>query len=121
MLVVKTYIDKSPIHGIGLFAAEPITKGTVIWELRKDFDSIITQEQFKNLPKLTQDFITHYSYFHKNLKCHILCSDNARFYNKSETPNCGGEGDDITVALKDIAQGEELTEIYHNLDELQNQ
>jgi len=120
MLLVKTKLQQSPIHGLGLFSDEFISKETPIWKLQKGFDIILTQEQFLELPKLTQDFIIHFSYFHQEIKCHILCGDNARFFNKSETPNCGGEGDDLTVALKDIEAGEELTEIYFNLNELQN-
>ena len=31
MLLVKTYLDRSPIHGLGVYAAERIRKGTKIW------------------------------------------------------------------------------------------
>ena len=42
MLLVKTYLDKSPIAGIGLFAAEPIAAGTLVWKL-SDVDVVIHQ------------------------------------------------------------------------------
>src|ERR1035437_8979722 len=116
MLFVKTKLQQSSIHGLGLFADEFISKGTPIWKLQKGFDIILTEKQFDELPKLTQDFITHFSYYHQGIKCHILCGDNARFFNKAERPNCGGEGDDVTLALKDIEIGEELTEIYYNFN-----
>jgi len=32
MFLVKTYLDKSKIRGIGLFADEFIPKGTLIWK-----------------------------------------------------------------------------------------
>ncbi len=32
MLRVRTYLAPSPIEGIGLFAAEPIPRGTLIWK-----------------------------------------------------------------------------------------
>ena len=38
MLVVKTYINKSKIHGFGLFAGENIKKGTVIWKFNPVID-----------------------------------------------------------------------------------
>ena len=40
MLLVKTYLNKSKINGIGLFAKEFISRGAVVWELRKEFDVI---------------------------------------------------------------------------------
>lgn len=120
MLVVKTKIQQSPIHGIGLFATEFIPKGTLIWKLKIGFDIIIDENQFLELPKITQDYIIHFSYFHKDMNCHIVPGDNARFFNKSETPNCGGDDDDNTFALVDIREGEELTELYFNHDEIKN-
>ncbi len=121
MLTVKTHIGNSQIHGTGIFASEFIPRGTLIWKLQKGFDIILTKDQFFELPILTQDFITHFSYYDKELNCHVLCGDHARFFNKSETPNCGGEKHDETIALRDIEQGEELTEIYFNLKEIEEQ
>ena len=51
MLLVKTYLDKSPIHGIGVFAAERIPKGTKIWRFVDGFDRCYTPKQFARLPK----------------------------------------------------------------------
>jgi SET domain-containing protein len=31
MLLVKTYLDKSAIHGLGVFAGEVIRKGAKVW------------------------------------------------------------------------------------------
>ena len=31
MLLVRTYLDKSSIHGLGVFADQVIRKGTRIW------------------------------------------------------------------------------------------
>ena len=38
MLLVKTRTGRSPIHGTGLFAAEPIAKGTAVWRFTPTFD-----------------------------------------------------------------------------------
>lgn len=89
MIVIKTYIGDSKIHGTGLFASEFISKGTLIWKLNPDFDLVLSNKEFENLPTLTQNFITHFSHFDKVLNRHILCSDHARFFKKPETPNCG--------------------------------
>ncbi len=39
MLLVKTFLDKSAIHDIDLFAAEGIRKGTVVWKFNPLVDS----------------------------------------------------------------------------------
>ena len=57
MLLVKTYLDKSPIHGLGVFAAEPIPKGTKIWRFVEGFDRCYTPKQFAKLPKAARDFL----------------------------------------------------------------
>lgn len=121
MLLVKTKIGKSKIHGIGLFADEFIKEGSQIWVLDTSFDSAFSIDKFNVLPKLTQEYITHYSHFDIELNKHILCGDNARFFNKSENPNCGDGNHLTTVALRDIKIGEELTEIYFNLKEIESQ
>lgn len=121
MLLVRTKIKNSNIHGIGLFADEFIYKGTVIWRLQKGFDIILSKEQFLQLPNLTQEYVIHFSHFDKEINCHVLCGDHARFFNKSEFPNCGGETHNETIALEDIECGAELTEIYFNLKEIEAQ
>ena len=42
MLLVKTYLDKSRIHGLGVFAAQPICKGAKIWRFVYGFDRFYT-------------------------------------------------------------------------------
>ncbi|TIP79437.1 MAG: SET domain-containing protein-lysine N-methyltransferase, partial [Mesorhizobium sp.] len=41
MLLIRTYIAASAIEGVGVFAAEPISKGASIWRLDPDFDRMI--------------------------------------------------------------------------------
>lgn len=121
MLTIKTKIDKSLIHGIGLFSDEfIIKKGDCVWQLDNRFDKVFSIEEFNLLPKITQEYIMHYSHFDKKLNKHILCSDNARFFNKSENPNIGGDNHLVSIALRDIERGEELTEIYYNFNELKS-
>lgn len=42
MLLIKTKLELSKIHGVGLFADEFIAKGTKIWEYRPNFDKAFT-------------------------------------------------------------------------------
>ncbi len=115
MLKVKTYIDKSPVHGIGLFAGEFIPKDTLIWELNRELDLIISQQEYENLSPLSKEHFDWFAYYSDDRGGWILCFDNAKFVNHSETPNTYGVGD--TIALKDIQIGEEITENYYVFNE----
>lgn len=115
MLTVKTYIDKSPVHGIGLFAAEFIPKDTLIWKLNRELDLIITQEAYEKLSPLAKEHFDWFAYYSEGRGGWILCFDNAKFVNHSKTPNTYGVGD--TIASKDIQIGEEITEDYYVFNE----
>jgi SET domain-containing protein len=41
MLLISTYVAASDIEGVGVFAATPIKKGSLIWQLNTDFDRLI--------------------------------------------------------------------------------
>ena len=43
MLLVKTYLDKSSIHGVGVFAGETIRKDQKIWRLVYGLDRFYTR------------------------------------------------------------------------------
>lgn len=115
MLTVKTYIDKSPVHGIGLFANEFIPKDTIIWKLNKELDLIISQEEYNKLSSLSKEHFDWFAYYSKDRGGWILCFDNAKFVNHSKSPNTYGIGN--TIALRDIQKGEEITEDYYVFNE----
>lgn len=115
MLLVKTELKLSPIHGFGVFAAEFITKGTRIWQYVNGVDYRISKEFVASLPKITRDTILHYSAFWGG--GYVISADDSRFINHSFTPNLITYLEpDIDVALKDIKIGEELTEDYREFD-----
>lgn len=115
MLLVKTRIVKSRIHGIGLFAAENIKKGTVIWRFQEGFDFIIGKKGLKRLPKLARSFVLHYGYYNKTEGGYVICVDDARFFNHSAHPNTSDNKSE-TVANKNIKKGEEITCNYCEFD-----
>lgn len=120
MLLVKTRLGMSDIHGIGLFAAEFIREGTVVWRSHPAVDIRLAEEQILGLPEPCREQIQKYSYREKHSGLYVLCGDDARFFNHSAEPNCidvfGGEGEDLTVAARDVEQGEELTCDYALFD-----
>ena len=108
MLLVRTYLAPSPIDGIGLFAAERIVKGTVIWTFDSRIDRLFGLEERECLPELLRAFLRVYSYpQYPGASEFVLDGDHARFMNHSKVPNTCNTGLD-TKALADIAVGEEL-------------
>jgi SET domain-containing protein len=119
MLLVKTYLAESHIHGIGLFAAQRIPKGTVVWRLEPTLDLELTEAQIEALAPPAREQIEKYTYLDLVRGTYVLCGDDARFFNHSEAPNCHDFPDadgGTTVAARDIAEGEELTSDYSRFD-----
>jgi SET domain-containing protein len=115
MLQIPTYLDKSPINGIGLYAKNDIPKGTVIWKLTRDVDKAYPTRNLIGMSDLERAFLEKYCFkYHGKL---YLCNDDARFMNHSEYPNCVDMGEDkikgsdigYTMAARNIKAGEELT------------
>jgi SET domain-containing protein len=115
MLLVPTYVAASPIAGFGLYAAEPIPAGTVWWKYVEGFDKLLTPAEVEALPPLAKAHVTTYAYLWKGRWIH--CADHAIFTNHSDTPNSYGmypnaDAFGWSVASRDIARGEEITEDY---------
>jgi len=122
MMLVKTTIGPSEIHGIGIFASEFISKGTIIWKFFPGFDLRFSDEDLEKMPQVAQEFMATYEYLSERSGLHVLCSDNARFYNHSDHPNTmgididGTEGEGGDIAIRDIYPGEEITCNYLEMD-----
>ncbi len=117
MMLVRTYLSNSSIEGVGIFAAEPIRAGDVIWRLEPKFDVFFTKREIEDLPPHMQDFIARYSYPHMRKDgVWVLESDNGRFMNHSERPNTDFTGFEKGFAVCDIGAGEEITCNYHEFD-----
>jgi SET domain-containing protein len=114
MLLIKTRLGPSTIHGIGVFADEDIPKGKLVWSFNPLIDRALTREEIEGLPALAQEFIKIYG-FYRDDKC-VLCGDYGKFVNHSSTPNLEPPEDE-SFALRDIKRGEELTEDYDNYDD----
>lgn len=106
MLIVKTYLDKSRIHGIGLFAAEEIPAGAVIW--RPGFEMLYTPDEFAALSSEQKRFVEIWGWRDRTDRLHHLSLDNDRFMNHSDVPNTNVAPDGLTVAVRDIAATEEI-------------
>lgn len=115
MLCVKTRLGESRIEGVGLFAAEPIAKGTVVWRYDPRFDLSLDLRDIPDSDAITREWVMRYGYQQTDEPVYIICGDNARFMNHSDEPNCDDNGD-LTIATADIAAGEEITCDYARFD-----
>ncbi|HYS81601.1 MAG TPA: SET domain-containing protein-lysine N-methyltransferase, partial [Anaeromyxobacteraceae bacterium] len=94
MLLVKTYLAPSRIHGIGLYAGQPIPSGTVVWRLHPAIDLELTDADLAALSEPAREQIRRYTYLDLVRGTHVLCGDDARFFNHSDHPNCHDFPDD---------------------------
>lgn len=123
MLLVKTKIGPSKIHGIGLFADQFIAKGTHIWKFTPGFDIKVTEEDTKKLSEPAKEEFFHFAFLNPKTNKYVLCSDGARFYNHLDNPNTicidyPEEEEGVDIAARDIKVGEELTIDYRSFDAL---
>ena len=120
MLMVKTFLKFSDIHGVGCFTAEDIKAGDIVWKFDPVLDIELPESALKSLPPSVISFFQMYSYGQKNgnEKTYILCGDHARHMNHSSEPNLLESGDEnaYNIAARDIKAGEELTCNYNEFD-----
>ena len=113
MLLVKTYLDKSAIHGLGVFAGQFIRKGTKIWRFVEGFDRFYSPKEFARLPKPARDFIKFHGY---RVDGEILFTvDHDRHMNHSDEPNTYLKSG-YAIARRNIRKGEEITNDYREFD-----
>ena len=121
MLLVPTRLAPSRIHGLGVFALVPIARGTAVWRFAKGLDMEFSPDIVNGLPEHVRTFFSHYGYLDRNVNRLILCFDDARFVNHSDTPNVASDYTQdrygLDVALRDIAAGEEITMDYAGFED----
>lgn len=118
MLLVRTHIAPSSIHGLGVFASEPIPAGAQVWKFTPTFDLDLDPVLLDAQPPECRRVLLHYGYVDHQINRYILCCDDARFINHSTSPTLATIRDvdqhGIDVAVRDIGVGEELTLDYLN-------
>lgn len=109
MILVPTYIATSAIHGIGLFAAAPISRGTKIWQHIPELETSIDPSLIAGYPLTVQHYIRRYGYPHPTRDgWWQIEGDSGRFINHSETPNTDFTDPLAGYARAGIAQDEEI-------------
>ena len=115
MLVVNASSGASSIHGTGLFAREFLPAETLVWTLKPGFDVVLTRGQLDDLSRAAQEQIRRFLYVDIETGSFVLCSDDAKYMNHSETPNTRTFKDQAWTVC-DVAPGQELTCDYREFD-----
>lgn len=118
---MKTYFAPSVIDGYGLFAGEHIPAGTSVWSFDPRVDLILEANCVDQLPIVFKVYFKKYAYLDMRMRKYIICGDDARFINHSDSPSLAGvypadREYGIDVALREIREGEELTSDYSTFD-----
>jgi SET domain-containing protein len=103
--------------GCGIVATCDIPKGTVTWVM-DPLDRLFDSQQVAALPDRCRETLYKYSYRNRDGR-YVFCWDNTRFMNHSFNPNCITTAYNFELAVRDIAEGEELTNDYGSLNILE--
>ena len=114
MMLIDTYLDKSKIQGVRVFAKENIKKGEKIKEVRPEFEIEFNSDNLPKMPLALAKFIDTHSYERElGSKILVMGIDNEKYLNHSDDPSVNDEG----YALKDIKIGDEITINYMDFDD----
>ena len=119
MILIPVRVAPSGIHGLGLFTTQTVPQGTPVWRSIPGFDQAFTDQEVAEFPQVVQDHVRWFGWKQATTGFWILSGDHACFMNHDPLPNTGmamdGDGS-VTVALKDLGAGEELTCDYWKFD-----
>lgn len=125
MYLVKIMVQKSDIEGQGVFAAENIKKGSMIWKFDSEHDKSLPSSEFETLSADALEKLLRVAYYSSSSDSWIYPpeDDPARFTNHSERNNISAVRDTsisdevFFVANRDISKGEEIMNNYKEFDE----
>jgi len=105
---VEAKVATNPKMGLGLFAKEFISKGSVVWEFVDGLDIKISMNEFNALNNAQKEYFIKYGWIQKGEENFYYSSvDLSNFMNHSYNPNINGK-EKVSVALRDIHIDEEL-------------
>ncbi len=109
MLLVRTYLEKSPIHGFGVFTREAVAQGTTIWQFHHKLDIKFTPEEFDALPESVREELEWHMYEPEQGGPFYYEATMGKYMNHSREPNVDFSVVGVGSALRPIAANEELT------------
>jgi len=114
MIIVPTILNKSEIHGFGVFAKEFIPKGSKVWEFNPTFDIRFTEEEFEALPPSTRQEVEIHLYQPEPGGLLYYESTMGKYMNHSREANVDFSEVGAGWATRDIQRNEELTCDYRH-------
>lgn len=120
MLIIPNFVgpSKIPGAGMGLFTKNKIALGTVVWKRHPLSFFTVSRHDAAMLPETVYGFLRTYATLRD--AGWELAWDNGRFMNHSDQPNLVFDQSGNLIAIRAIAAGEELTEDYRTLAEIES-
>lgn len=115
MFKISVYLKESPGKGLGVFAKNPIPKGTLIWEFVEGFDIRTHESNLSKLNDVQREFVD--KYFWKEGEWYYSSCDHSVFQNHSRHPNSVSLNQSQMVAARDISADEEIVVNYSEFDD----
>jgi len=110
MMMVRCYLGPSSIEGLGVFAAEDIPAGRLIWLFDPRFDLAYDREELDRVPGHFREFLERYTYDHPSDPDRVVLDcDEGRFMNHSDEPNVDISDPYRGIAHWPIPSGTEMT------------
>jgi hypothetical protein len=117
MMLVDTELRPSAIHGTGVFLLQAVRRGDTVWQYDSRIDRVYSPKEVAGLPEHVRRFLNTYSTWNEQVGLWVLCGDNGRHFNHSDTPNTISDGIafGVDVAAADLPAGTELTCDYRTI------
>lgn len=110
MLLVPTYLARSPIHGMGVFCQTLIPAHEPVWQWHPEVDRFFSFDVVNEFPEAMKEFLIHFGYIDfARPTGYSLDGDNCRFMNHAWHFNVDFSRDHkVGFAAQDIQPNEEL-------------
>ena len=113
MLLFEHYVAPSPIHGLGVFSACFIPKGTRTWEFHPAIDILIPRAELAGLPAHVLRLVAMRTEYLVDQDAYLWGMDGDQFVNHTDDPSIRKVGSEW-ITCRDIGIGEEVTYDYRD-------
>jgi hypothetical protein len=110
--MIHPHTELRPVgaRGLGVFATRAIPRGTITWA-RDALDHAFSEDRAAALPPALRDALHRYAYVDPRGDL-VVAWDHGRLENHACAPTCLYTAYDLEIAVRDVAEGEELTTDY---------
>jgi SET domain-containing protein len=123
MIHIKYKLDRSNKHGIGLFAAEDLQAGQLVYTASPTLDVNITQEQFDSLKDSEKEELRWWGFFDESTQRWHVDFDVSKFINHSKEATVTQDknySEAYLVTTRKVNKDEELTQNYLEFESVED-